>query len=154
MVKFIKAPKLLDELISVPINVNAEKVYVQFWGEVSAGFPSPAADFVQNTISLDESLLDKPEATYLNRVAGDSMYPDYLVGDLLVIRSDIEPRHNDDIIVSVNKTDYTLKRFDKLNNKLVALNPKYNDCVQIKEDDDVLILGVVAVLVREKCNRI
>lgn len=150
MVKFIKAPKLLDELISVPINVNAEKVYVQFWGEVSAGFPSPAADFVQNTISLDESLLDKPEATYLNRVAGDSMYPDYLVGDLLVIRSDIEPRHNDDIIVSVNNSEYTFKRYDQVNKKLIPLNPKYNNAIHLDDEDTVLILGVVTSLIRQK----
>ena len=95
-----------------------------------------------------------PESTFLIVVGGDSMHPYYQKNDVLIIRTDLTPMHNDDIIVSVNKTDYTLKRFDKLNNKLVALNPKYNDCVQVKEDDDVLILGVVAVLVREKCNRI
>lgn len=150
MVKFIKAPKLSDELISVPINVNAEKAYVQFLGEVSAGFPSPAADFVQNTISLDESLLDKPEATYLNRVAGDSMYPDYLIGDLLVIRSDIEPRHNDDIIVSVNNSEYTFKRYDAINKKFFPLNPKYKNAIQLDDEDTVLILGVVTSLIRQK----
>lgn len=150
MVKFIKAPKLSDELISVPINVNAEKIYVQFWGEVSAGFPSPAADFVQNNISLDESLLDKPEATYLNRVAGDSMYPDYLIGDLLIIRSDIEPRNNDDIIVSVNNSEYTFKRYDQIHKKLIPLNPKYNNAIQLDDEDTVLILGVVTSLIRQK----
>lgn len=150
MVNFIKAPILSDELISAPINVNAEKVYVQFLGEVSAGFPSPAADFVQNTISLDESLLDKPEATYLTRVSGDSMYPDYLIGDLLVIRSDIEPRHNDDIIVSVNNSEYTFKRYDQVHKKLVPLNPKYRDAIHLDDEDTVLILGVVTSLIRQK----
>ncbi|MBO6212303.1 S24 family peptidase [Algoriella sp.] len=136
------------------IKLNGEKHYVSNYGFVNAGFPSPAEDFIDDKISLDERYLTHPESTFLIVVGGDSMHPYYQKNDVLIIRTDLTPLHNDDIIVSVNKTDYTLKRFDKLNNKLVALNPKYNDCVQIKEDDDVLILGVVAVLVREKCNRI
>ena len=78
----------------------------------------------------------------------------YQKNDLLIIRTDLVPLHNDDIIVSVNKEDYTLKRFDKINNELVALNPNYKNCVKIKEEDEVIILGVVGVLVREKSNRI
>lgn len=71
-----------------------------------------------------------------------------------MIRTDLIPLHHDDIIVSVNNEDYTLKRFDKINNKLIAINPNYKDCVQIHENDEVVILGVVGVLVREKTNRI
>ena len=82
------------------------------------------------------------------------MYPTYQKNDVLIIRTDLIPLHNDDIIASINKADYTLKRFDKINNKLIALNPKYKDCVQMNEGDEVVVLGVVAVLVREKSNRI
>lgn len=150
MVQFIKVPKFSDELINIPIKTDAERKYVQFFGNVSAGFPSPAADFVQNNISLDEILLDHPEATYLNRVAGDSMFPEYLVGDLLIVRSDLEPSHNDDIIVSVNNSDYTFKRYDHYEKKLIAINSKYKDVIQLEESDTVLILGVVTTLIRQK----
>ncbi|WP_298776369.1 LexA family transcriptional regulator, partial [uncultured Empedobacter sp.] len=105
-------------------------------------------------ISLDERYLTHPESTFLIVVGGDSMYPIYQKNDILVIRTDLIPLHNDDIIVSVNHDDYTLKRFDKVNNKLVALNASYKNCVQIQESDEVIILGVVGVLVREKSNRI
>jgi len=101
---------------------------------------------------LDEILLNHPEATYLNRVGGDSMYPEYLKGDLLIIRSDFEPKHNDDIIVSVNNSEYTFKRYDAINKQLIALNPKYKNCIQLQDEDVVVILGVVTSLVRHKRN--
>ncbi|WP_313386953.1 S24 family peptidase [Chishuiella sp.] len=150
MVQFIKAPKLSNELSNVSIKIDGDKKHVQFLGDVSAGFPSPASDFTQDSISLDETLIDKPEATYLNRVAGDSMFPEYLIGDLLIVRSDLEPRHNDDIIVSVNNSEYTFKRYDAINKTLFPLNTKYKDAIQLNEEDTVLILGVVTNLVRQK----
>jgi len=109
---------------------------------------------VDDRISLDERYLTHPESTFLIVVGGDSMYPVYQKNDILVIRTDLIPLHHDDIIVSVNNEDYTLKRFDKINNKLIAINLNYKDCVQIHENDEVVILGVVGVLVREITNRI
>jgi len=147
--------KMLDkELNLFVINTDGEKKYIPNFGHVNAGFPSPAEDFVDDKISLDERYLTHPESTFLIVVGGDSMYPVYQKNDILVIRTDLIPLHHDDIIVSVNNEDYTLKRFDKINNKLIAINPNYKDCVQIHENDEVVILGVVGVLVREKTNRI
>lgn len=147
--------KMLDkELNLFVINTDGEKKYIPNFGHVNAGFPSPAEDFVDDRISLDERYLTHPESTFLIVVGGDSMYPVYQKNDILVIRTDLIPLHHDDIIVSVNNEDYTLKRFDKINNKLIAINPNYKDCVQIHENDEVVILGVVGVLVREKTNRI
>ncbi|WP_312922504.1 BRO family protein [Empedobacter brevis] len=83
-------------------------------------------------------------------IKGQGMYPDYLIGDLLVIRSDIEPRHNDDIIVSVNNSEYTFKRYDQVHKKLEPLNPKYKDAIHLDDEDTVLILGVVTSLIRQK----
>ncbi|WP_291091375.1 LexA family protein [Empedobacter sp. UBA7494] len=147
--------KMLDkELNLFVINTDGEKKYIPNFGHVNAGFPSPAEDFVDDKISLDERYLMHPESTFLIVVGGDSMYPVYQKNDILVIRTDLIPLHHDDIIVSVNNEDYTLKRFDKINNKLIAINPNYKDCVQIHENDEVVILGIVGVLVREKTNRI
>ena len=147
--------KMLDkELNLFVINTDGDKKYIHNFSHVNAGFPSPAEDFVDDKISLDERYLTHPESIFLIVVGGDSMYPVYQKNDILVIRTDLIPLHHDDIIVSVNNEDYTLKRFDKINNKLIAINPNYKDCVQIHENDEVVILGVVGVLVREKTNRI
>ncbi len=147
--------KILDKELNIySIKSDGKKQYIPNFGFVNAGFPSPAEDFVDDSISLDERYLTHSESTFIIVVGGDSMYPVYQKNDLLIIRTDLVPLHNDDIIVSVNKEDYTLKRFDKINNELVALNPNYKNCVKIKEEDEVIILGVVGVLVREKSNRI
>jgi len=145
MIRFIKFGSELEYL---PINTNGEKYYVQLKEGVNAGFPSPAEDFLNDRISLDELYLSKVESTFVNRVKGLSMYPDYLENDILILRSDYEPQNGDDVVVSINSSEYTLKRYDKINSKLVALNPKYAHSVIINDEDEVVILGVVDAIVR------
>lgn len=153
MIKFIKAPKFGGELENLPINEEGEKHFVQVGGGVRAGFPSPAEDFLSDRISLDERYLSKVESTFVNRVKGLSMFPEYLENDIIIIRSDYEPVHGDDIVVSINSSEYTLKRYDKKNSTLIALNAEYSNSVKIDESDEVIILGVVDALVREKKKR-
>lgn len=145
MIQFIKFDSELEYL---PIKSSGERYYVQLREGVNAGFPSPAEDFLNDRISLDQLYLSKIESTFVNRVKGLSMYPDYLENDILILRSDYEPQHGDDVVVSINSSEYTLKRYDKLHSKLVALNPKYAKSVIINEADEVVILGVVDALVR------
>lgn len=52
---------------------------------VQAGFPSPAADYLQDQLSLDEFCVQHPAATFFARAQGDSMEPEIHDGDLLVI---------------------------------------------------------------------
>ena len=153
MINFIKVPKFGDELENLSINKEWQKYFAEFHGGVRAGFPSPAEDFLSDRVSLDERFLSKIESTFVNRVRGLSMYPEYLDGDLIIIRSDYEAQNGDDIVVSINASDYTLKRYDKKNSTLMALNPKYSESVKIEENDEVVILGVVDTIIREKKKR-
>src|SRR5690606_16128482 len=145
----MKLIKFGNELEYLPINTDGKKYYVQAREGVNAGFPSPAEDFLNDRISLDELYLSKVESTFVNRVRGLSMYPDYHDNDILILRSDYELQHGDDVVVSINSSEYTLKRYDKINSKLVALNPEYANSVKINENDEVVILGVVDALVRD-----
>ena len=81
------------------------------------------------------------------------MYPEYLENDIIIIRSDYYPIDGDDIVVSINSSEYTLKRYGKANNRLVALNSDYAKSVTIDESDEVVILGVVDALIRDKKKR-
>lgn len=81
------------------------------------------------------------------------MYPEYLENDIIIIRADYYPIDGDDIVVSINSSEYTLKRYDKPNNRLVTLNSDYAKSVTIDESDEVVILGVVDAIVREKKRR-
>src|SRR5690554_5089744 len=153
MITFKKAPYFGTELENLTIHAEGEKKYVQILGGVRAGFPSPAEDFLSDRISLDERYLSKIESTFLNLVKGRSMYPEYLENDIIIIRSDYYPIDGDDIVVSINSSEYTLKRYDKPNNRLVALNSDYAKSVTIDESDEVVILGVVDALIRDKKKR-
>ena len=153
MITFKKAPYFGTELENLTIHAEGEKKYVQVCGGIRAGFPSPAEDFLSDRISLDERYLSKVESTFVNRVKGLSMYPEYLENDIIIIRSDYYPMDGDDIVVSINSSEYTLKRYDKPNSRLVALNSEYAKSVNIEDGDEVIILGVVDALIREKKKR-
>lgn len=116
-------------------------------------FPSPAEDFLSDRVSLDERYLAKKESTFLNKVRSLSMFPEYQVGDYIIVRSDYIPQDNDDVVVSINNSEYTLKRFNKEKNMLIALNSEYSNSVKIDDNDEVIILGVVDALIREKKKR-
>lgn len=143
-------PNFSPELEPLAPDSDSPKIDAPLYGNIQAGFPSPADDFLMERISLDERYLSKTASTFINRVKGHSMYPDYLENDILIIRSDYDPQHQDDIVVSVNASDYTLKRYDKHNQMLVALNPDYSNSIQLSEGDEVIILGVVDTLIRER----
>lgn len=54
----------------------------------------------------------------------------------------------DDVVVSINSSEYTLERYNKKGSKLEALNPEYSHSVVITEVDEVIVLGVVDALIR------
>ncbi len=153
MIKFIKAPIFGVELENIPVTGEGNKYYVQYLGGIKAGFPSPAEDFLSDRVSLDERYLAKTESTFLNKVRSLSMFPEYQVGDYIIVRSDYIPQDNDDVVVSINNSEYTLKRFNKEKNMLIALNSEYSNSVKIDDNDEVIILGVVDALIREKKKR-
>lgn len=153
MIKFIKAPKFGEDLENLPIDSEARKQYAQYLGGIHAGFPSPAEDFLSDRVSLDERYLSKTASTFLNKVRSLSMFPEYQIDDIIIVRSDYDPSDGDDIVVSINSSEYTLKRYDKNRGMLLALNTEYANSVKIEENDEVVILGVVDALIREKKKR-
>ena len=146
--KIIKLPKLNNELQQIVFKVTKNKHFVNFYESgVQAGFPSPAEDFKEHPLSLDEHYLSNPDATFLIKVVGNSMYPTLQVDDILIVRSDMELTDNKIGIISVNHTDFTVKRFDKENNILIADNSDFEN-ISIHEEDTLLCLGVVQQIIR------
>ena len=115
-----------------------------FSGGVSAGFPSPAEDHMHSKLDLNELLITHPSATYYVRVVGDSMLEAGIVsGDLLIVDRSIEVKNNS-IVVAYVDGEFTVKRFQKIFNK-VYLKPenKQYKSIEIKEDMDFEVFGVV-----------
>jgi DNA polymerase V len=146
--KIIKIPKLGNELENLPYQIADNKILVNYFGGVQAGFPSPAEDFIEQKLSLDEKYITNPNNTFLIRVRGNSMHPTLQIGDILIVKSDLDLKDNKIAIVSINNTDYTVKRFNKRKKTFVADNTEYSN-IEIKEDDTILCLGVVKNLIRD-----
>ena len=118
--------------------------------EISAGFPSPAGDFKQERISLDQELIKNKEATFFARVSGESMINAGLEdGDLIVIDRSIEPSNNK-IAVCFIEGEFTVKRLIVKRNKiwLKPENATYKP-IEVKDDDQLIIWGIVTNVIKK-----
>jgi DNA polymerase V len=117
--------------------------------KVRAGFPSPADDYIESYLDLNNHLITHPAATFFLRAAGDSMTNvGILDGDLLIVDRSIEPKHGHIIIAAING-ELTVKRLS-VNHGRTQLMPE-NDCYQpivITEDLELVIWGVVIHTIR------
>ena len=96
-------------------------------GSVVAGFPSPAEQYLEPPLDLNELLVKRPAATYFVRVQGDSMIGAGIHdGDLLVVDRSLSPASGDVIIASIDG-DFTVKTYrrDKEGIRLEPANPSY-----------------------------
>ena len=96
-------------------------------GSVVAGFPSPAEQYLEQPLDLNELLVKRPAATFFVRVQGDSMIGVGINdGDLLVVDRSLRPDSGDVIIASVDG-DFTVKTYrrDKDAVRLEPANPNY-----------------------------
>jgi len=116
---------------------------------ISAGFPSPAEDFKQERLSLDEVLIKNKEATFFARVSGQSMINAGLNdNDLLIIDRSLEPEHNK-IAVCFLDGEFTVKRL-KVESDGVWLQPENDNYkpIKITQDNQFVIWGIVVNVIK------
>ena len=114
-----------------------------FLNKVRVGWPSPADDYVERPIDLNEYLIKNPAATYFVRVSGDSMVGAFIGdGAILIVDRSVEPKHKSIVVAAINGA-YTCKRLlTKPKVCLAAENSKYPP-IFIKENEELEIAGVV-----------
>ena len=116
---------------------------------ISAGFPSPADDFLDLSIDLNKELIKNAPTTFYGRVKGDSMQgAGFDDGDLLIIDKSLEPADGK-IAVCFIDGDFTVKRI-KIKKDclwLVAENEKYSP-IKVTADNDFVIWGMVTNLIK------
>lgn len=116
---------------------------------ISAGFPSPADDFRETRISLDEELIVNKEATFFARVNGQSMIGAGLDDqDLLVIDRSLEPENNK-IAVCFLDGEFTVKRL-KVKGEEIWLqpeNPNY-PIIKVTKENNFVIWGIVTNVIK------
>ncbi|UVM59102.1 LexA family transcriptional regulator [Pseudomonas sp. B21-010] len=116
---------------------------------VPAGFPSPAADHIEQHISLDEILNIRAPNVYLVSIAGDSMQGAGIFdGDLAIVDRALEADHND-VVVALLNNEPVCKRLSKRGSQMILLseNPKYPPRY-VLEGDELTIWGVITNTVR------
>ena len=111
---------------------------------ISAGFPSPADDYTEENIDLNDHLISNPFSTFFLRVKGESMINAGIQDkDLIIVDKSLTAKPND-IIIAMIDGEFTIKRLSIRNNELYlkAENNNYPD-FKFKNHIDIQIWGVV-----------
>ncbi len=140
-----KEPKLtffrpvLDSKVRIPLIKEG----------VSAGFPSPAIDFMENSIDLNKELSKNPLATFYIKVKGNSMIDAGINDkDVLVVDRSLEPQNNKIAICFIDG-EFTVKRI-KLEEDCLYLmpeNPNYPS-IKVTEENQLIIWGIVTYVIK------
>ncbi len=143
---------LLDQSVfSLYQPANEETVELPLFShKVVAGFPSPADDYIENRLDLNEKLVRNKEATFLLVVEGDSMQKAGIQdGDILVVDRSIEPSDGK-IVIAALDGELTVKRLSvkSTGTWLVPENDDYPP-IPVREESDMVIWGVVTATISQ-----
>lgn len=132
---------LIDATTQMKIPLASEKV--------AAGFPSPAQDYIDRTLDLNEHLIQNEAATFIVKVASLSMRDAGIdIDDELVVDRSLEAKH-EDIVIALIDNDFTVKRLmiEGDTHWLKAENPDFSD-IHLKENQELVIWGVVTYVLK------
>lgn len=139
-----------DKIDIVPVGGTSELSIPFIENTISAGFPSPAEDYLESGIDLNRELIRHPSTTFFGRVKGDSMSgAGIMEGDILVIDKSLEAKDGD-VAVCFIDGEFTLKSIHREQNiiLLVPANEKYKP-IKVTADNDFLIWGIVTSIIRK-----
>lgn len=130
-------------------NIESELRIPYIKDGVSAGFPSPAADFMEMNIDLNKELSENPLATFYIKVKGNSMIDAGINDkDVLVVDRSLEPQNNKIAICFIDG-EFTVKRI-KLDKDCLYLMPENENYKPIKvtEENQLIIWGIVTYVIK------
>ncbi len=136
-------------MISIPSPNPQRAERPLFLSRVPAGFPSPAEDYVEGSLDLNEHLIEHREATFFVRVKGQSMTGAGIAdGDLLVVDRSLEAGDGD-IVVAVVDGELTVKRLSRRGGRvrLLAEHPGFAP-IEFRDGQELTVWGVVTSIVR------
>jgi DNA polymerase V len=133
----------------IPVVIRARLLVPLMGQSVHAGFPSPADDFIEEMIDLNQVLISNPISTYLWRVVGDCMIDVKIFhGDVVVVDRSLTPKHRD-IVLAIIDNEPTLKRLNRRGGQMVLQNENAKlPPFTVAEGTEVSIWGVVTSTIR------
>ncbi len=140
---FFRAAAAEAPLIQLPL----------FLTPVACGFPSPAQDYIEQTLDLNELCVARPAATYYVRAQGDSMINAGIHdGDLLIVDRSITAQHGDTIIASLGG-EFTVKELRlRPSPALLPANPEYRP-ILLDPEQELEVFGVVVYVLHKQFKR-
>jgi len=120
-----------------------------FAAGVSAGFPSPADDYVSESLDLNEYIIEQRDTTFFVRAKGNSMIGAGIHdGDLLAVNRAKVPTHRK-IVIAIVDGEFLVKRLYKRAGRvrLLAENPEFQP-IDFQDGQELVIWGVVTGVVR------
>lgn len=130
----------------------ASSMPLLYASNIKAGFPSPADDYLHDTLDFHRDFIRHPEATYYGRIAGDSMADLGLdEGDIAVIDRAVEPRDGDIVVAAVDG-EFTIKQLDLSHQHegyvlLQPANKKYQP-IRVDNNNTLQLFGVVLYTIK------
>lgn len=139
------------EIVSHAVSEDAKVISLPLYlDRISAGFPSPADDYIEAELDLNRYLIRNPPDTFMIRVKGDALFgAGILDGDVLVVDRSIGPRHGM-IVVAMENGEMCVRRLNRKSGNWV-LDPENKDFqpLRIKSGQDLEVWGVVTGMVRK-----
>jgi DNA polymerase V len=142
----------LERLVEVEYPaILPARLPIPLFARVSAGFPSPAGDYLEKGLDLNELMVPRPSATFYIRVHGPSMNGAGIFhGDILAVDRSVDAVSGRIVVASING-EFLVKELDKPARGAVRLlphNPDFEPIV-VKEGDEVHVFGVVIGVIRK-----
>ncbi|HMA68375.1 MAG TPA: translesion error-prone DNA polymerase V autoproteolytic subunit [Candidatus Mcinerneyibacterium sp.] len=138
-----------DNVSEIFVPDKNQKVSLPYFvTSISAGFPSPADDYIDKKLDLNEYLIENPSSTFYVRVEGDSMIGAGIYsGDILIVDRSLEAQ-NRKIVLAILNGEFTVKKLIKNEKNIIlrAANKNYPD-ITVKKDMDFMVWGVVTTVI-------
>ena len=124
-------------------------------GKIPAGVPIEAVQEIVDEIEISARLADDEYEYFALLVTGDSMFPEYQDGDIVIVRKQETADTGDDVVAYINGYDATLKRLVKspISLTLRALNPAYESKTFSLADIDNVPVRIAGIVVEQRRNR-
>ncbi|HAV5928056.1 translesion error-prone DNA polymerase V autoproteolytic subunit [Acinetobacter baumannii] len=147
---FLQKGFVLSEVMSIKLVVPSTHMLVPYALEkISAGFPSPAQDYVDKALDMNEHLIKNATSTFIVKVASLSMLNAGIdIDDELIVDRSLDAKHGD-IVIALIDNEFTVKRLmiDEKGQWLKAENPDYKN-IYLADGQELIIWGVVTHIIK------
>lgn len=131
-------------------NSNPSSVFFPFFytDKITAGFPSPASDYLESSLDLNEFLIKNPIATFFLKASSEAMKESGIfAGDLLIVDRSLKPKSGDIVIVEL-EGELSARRYKKLGKRITfSADSSYIEAIHLNTIINFEIWGVVTAAI-------